>query len=157
MLPAYTTYTLYNRDLASSLKRVANDPIVSRDAKYYADNIGKIKNLDEFLKDHRLYSYAIKAYGLGEMTYAAAFMKKVLESNLNDPNSFANKLKDTRYRDFAAAFDFGTIKSEKNGSNANPAGPAGCRLSRCTQTTRRRTEGGNAVLQHRHRHGRPCG
>lgn len=54
MLPAYTTYTLYNRDLASSLKRVANDPIVSRDAKYYADNIGKIKNLDEFLKDHRL-------------------------------------------------------------------------------------------------------
>ncbi|MBN8933590.1 MAG: DUF1217 domain-containing protein, partial [Rhizobium pusense] len=113
MLPVYTTYTLYNRDLASSLKRVANDPIVSRDAKYYADNIGKIKNLDEFLKDHRLYSYAMKAYGLGEMTYAAAFMKKVLESNLNDPNSFANKLKDTRYRDFAAAFDFGTIKSEK--------------------------------------------
>lgn len=113
VLPAYTTYTLYNRDLASSLKRVANDPIVSRDAKYYADNIGKIKNLDEFLKDHRLYSYAMKAYGLGEMTYAAAFMKKVLESNLNDPNSFANKLKDTRYRDFAAAFDFGTIKSEK--------------------------------------------
>lgn len=113
MLPAYTTYALYNRDLGLSLKRVASDPVVSRDAKYYADNIGKVKSLDAFLKDYKLYSYAMKAYGLEDMTYASAFMKKVLESNLNDPNSFANKLKDTRYRDFAAAFDFGNIKAEK--------------------------------------------
>ncbi|MCZ7455798.1 DUF1217 domain-containing protein [Rhizobium rhizogenes] len=114
VLPAYTTYALYNRDLGLSLKRVANDSAVSRDAKYYADNIGKVKNLDEFLKDYKLYSYAMKAYGLEDMTYATAFMKKVLESNLNDPNSFANKMKDTRYRDFAAAFDFGSIKAEKS-------------------------------------------
>lgn len=114
VLPAYTTYALYNRDMELSLKRVANDPVVSRDAKYYADNIGKVKNLDAFLKDFRLYSYAMKAHGLEEMIYATAFMKKVLESNLNDPNSFANKLKDTRYRDFAASFDFGTIKAEKS-------------------------------------------
>ncbi|WP_418135971.1 DUF1217 domain-containing protein [Agrobacterium sp. El2ro-1b] len=113
MLPAYTTYALYNRNMESSLKRVANDPIISRDAKYYADNIGKVKSLDAFLKDYKLYSYAMKAHGLEEMTYATAFMKKVLESNLKDPNSFVNKLKDTRYRDFAAAFDFGTIKTEK--------------------------------------------
>lgn len=43
VLPAYTTYALYNRDMELSLKRVANDPVVSRDAKYYADNIGKVK------------------------------------------------------------------------------------------------------------------
>ncbi|WP_174373177.1 DUF1217 domain-containing protein [Agrobacterium tumefaciens] len=114
VLPAYTTYALYNRDLGLSLKRVANDPVISRDARYYADNIGKVKNLDEFLKDYKLYSYAMKAFGLEDMTYATAFMKKVLESDLNDPNSFANKMKDTRYRDFAAAFDFGNIKAQKS-------------------------------------------
>lgn len=114
VLPAYTTYALYNRNLESTLNRVAIDPVVSRDAKYYADNIGKVKDLDAFLKDFRLYSYAMKAHGLEEMTYATAFMKKVLASNLNDPNSFANKMKDTRYRDFAAAFDFGSIKAEKS-------------------------------------------
>lgn len=48
MLPAYTTYALYNRNMESSLKRVANDPIISRDAKYYADNIGKVKALTRF-------------------------------------------------------------------------------------------------------------
>jgi hypothetical protein len=33
-------------------------------------------------------------------------MKKVLESNLSEANSFANKLTDKRYREFAAAFSF---------------------------------------------------
>lgn len=40
------------------------------------------------------------------MVYAKAFMKKVLESDLSDANSFANKLTDKRYREFAAAFSF---------------------------------------------------
>lgn len=40
------------------------------------------------------------------MAYAKAFMKKVLESDLSDANSFVNKLVDKRYREFAAAFSF---------------------------------------------------
>jgi hypothetical protein len=113
MLSTYTSYSLYSRDIGSALKRVANDPIVARDAKYYADNIGKVKNVDEFLKNYRLFSYAMKAHGLEEMTYAKAFMKQVLESDLNDPDSFANKLTDTKYRTFAAAYDFGNIEANK--------------------------------------------
>lgn len=65
-----------------------------------------MKTVDEFLKNDRLYQYAMKAYGLEDMIYAEAFMKKVLESNPTDANSFANKLTDKRYRDFAAAFSF---------------------------------------------------
>ncbi len=49
----------------------------------------------------------MKAYGLEDMTYAKAFMKQVLESDLSDPNSFANRLSDPRYKEFAAAFNFG--------------------------------------------------
>jgi hypothetical protein len=58
------------------------------------------------MKDYRLYHYAMKAYGLEDMAYAKAFMKKVLESDLSDPKSFVNKLVDKRYREFAAAFSF---------------------------------------------------
>jgi len=39
------------------------------------------------------------------MTYAKAFMKKVLESDLTDTDSFANKLTDSRYKTFAASFN----------------------------------------------------
>ena len=48
------------------------------------------------------------------MTNARALMKKVMESDLTDPKSFANQLSDVRYRNFAAAFNFtkqGTIAS----------------------------------------------
>ncbi|ATN33045.1 flagellar protein [Rhizobium sp. ACO-34A] len=92
--------------MKTSLTRVANESTVSRDTAYYEENIGNITTVDEFVNDYRLFSYAMKAYGLEDMTYAKAFMKKILESDLTDDSSFANSLTDTRYQDFAAAFNF---------------------------------------------------
>jgi hypothetical protein len=106
MVSTYLSYDLVTRDLSASLKRVSNQSTVSREAEYYKENIGKVTSVDEFLDDYRLYSYAMKAYGLEDMTYATAFMRKVLESDLSDENSFANLVADDRYRDFATAFNF---------------------------------------------------
>jgi len=106
MITASLAYTILSRDMPKSLDRVANQAQVKKDAQYYADNINKVKDVDDFLGDYKLYSYAMKAYGLDDMIYAKAFMKKVLESDLTDANSFANKLSDTRYKEFAAAFNF---------------------------------------------------
>ena len=106
MVSTYFSYDNVARNLKLSLTRVAQQPDVARNAAYYKENIGKVKTVDEFLKNDRLYQYAMKAYGLEDMIYAKAFMKKVLESNPTDANSFANKLTDKRYRDFAAAFSF---------------------------------------------------
>jgi hypothetical protein len=106
MVSTYLTYNLVNRDMKGQLDRIGKTPEVSRDEKYYKDNIGSVKTADDFVKNYRLFSYAMKAYGLEDMTYATAFMKKVLDSDLNDNNSFANKLSDDRYRKFAQAFQF---------------------------------------------------
>ncbi|UXS00399.1 DUF1217 domain-containing protein [Agrobacterium tumefaciens] len=106
MVSTYLSYDLINRDMKASLSRVSQQAMIERQTNYYKENIGKVTSVDEFLDDYQLYSYAMDAFGLGEMTYAKAFMKKVLESDLNDDNSFANKLTDERYRDFAAAFNF---------------------------------------------------
>lgn len=106
MLSTYTSYNLIAKDMLKSLNRTAAEATNARDADYYRENIGKVSSVDEFLDDYRLYSYAMKAYGLEEMTYAKAFMRQVLDSDLTDANSFANKLTDTRYRDFASAFSF---------------------------------------------------
>lgn len=115
MTSTLARFNLVNGDLQATLKRTAQDPIVSRDAQYYRDNIGKVTSVDDFLNNYRLFSYAMKAYGLEDMTYAKAFMKKVLESDLSDKKSFANQLQDSRYKDFAAAFGFstdGSVRSE---------------------------------------------
>lgn len=106
MVSTYLSYDLINRDMKTSISRVSQQAITERQTKYYKENIGNVKSVDEFLDNYQLYSYAMDAFGLGEMTYAKAFMKKVLESDLNDQNSFANKLTDERYREFAAAFNF---------------------------------------------------
>ena len=123
MLSTFVTYQLYSSDMQRSLDRVAADPVTKREAEYYKSHIGQVKSVDEFLDDYRLYSYAMKAYGLEDQIYSKALMKKVLESDLNDTKSFANKLSDDRYREFAKAFSF-PAASKADTTLSRPVDPA---------------------------------
>ena len=114
MVSTYLTYRTYAQDLTKSLARTAAQPDLLRDKQYYEANIGNVKTVDEFINDRRLFGYAMKAHGLEDMTYAKAFMKKVLESDINDAQSFARKLIDSRYAIFARAFSFGTDGNVKS-------------------------------------------
>jgi hypothetical protein len=106
MVSTYIDYNLLTRDMKTSLQRTSQQTLVARETEYYKANIGNITSIDEFLGDYRLYAYAMKAHGLEDMTYAKAFMRKVLESDLSDDNSYANMLTDERYSNFARAFSF---------------------------------------------------
>ncbi len=106
MLTATATYNMVMKDLSSSLERTAQQPVVERETAYYEENISSAKSIDDFLANDRLYRYAMKAHGLEDMIYAKAFMRKVLEEGIHTKTAFANKLVDTRYREFAKAFDF---------------------------------------------------
>ncbi|MGV1835047.1 DUF1217 domain-containing protein [Rhizobium rhizogenes] len=111
MISTYLGYTVATRNMATTLNQVASQSQSKRQIDYYNANIGKVTNVDDFMGDYQLYSYAMEAYGLSDMTYAKAFMKQVLTSDLSDSTSFANKLTDPRYKEFAAAFNFGTGSS----------------------------------------------
>jgi hypothetical protein len=106
VLSASVSYRVITENLDRSLKNTAEKPQVARDTKYYLDNIGKVKSLDDFLADDRLYNYAMKAGGLSDMAYAKAFMRKVLTEGVDEPKSFANSLADKRYQKFAETFNF---------------------------------------------------
>ena len=113
MISSFQSYTFYTKDINQTLNRKAADPVISRELQYYRDTIGSITSIDEFLANDRVYAYALKAYGLEDMTYAKAFIRKVLESDLTDTSSFANLLTDTRYKTLAAAYDFGSTKTSE--------------------------------------------
>ncbi|WP_181832487.1 DUF1217 domain-containing protein [Bosea caraganae] len=100
------------RNLPASIARTAAAPNVATETAYFEKNIGKVKTLDDFMADDRLYRYAADAYGLGDMAYAKAFMRRVLEEGTSSPDSFANRMSDPRYREFAAAFDFSKADAE---------------------------------------------
>jgi hypothetical protein len=112
VLNTYASYQLITRDIDKSLSRVQKQPLVDRETKYYLDNITKVKSIDEFVNNDRLFKYAMKAFGLEDMAYAKAFMKKALKEGVSDPNSFANKLSDKRYAEFVKAFNFAAYGSE---------------------------------------------
>ncbi|MCA6125236.1 DUF1217 domain-containing protein [Bradyrhizobium sp. WSM 1704] len=124
MLSTIADYTRISKDMGKSLSLTAKAPDVSRDNDYYLANIRKVKSIDDLFKDYRLYSYAMKAYGLGDMIYAKAFMRKVLTEGISNGNSFANKLSDPRYREFAAAFNFAQLGSNATNTAAATTGTA---------------------------------
>lgn len=102
-------YQLISRNLVRSLEQVARKPDVSRETSWYLAHIGEVKSADEFVKDDRLFSYAMKAYGLADMTCAKALLRKVLTEGIAGPAALGNKLVDARYREFATAFDFASL------------------------------------------------
>lgn len=106
MVSTFLSYRLYSADMAKSVARTLADAQVKREAEYYRANIGNVTSIDDFLNDQRLYAYAMKAHGLEDMTYAKAFMRKVLESDLTKADSFVRKLVDPRYLAFARSFNF---------------------------------------------------
>jgi Protein of unknown function (DUF1217) len=48
----------------------------------------------------------MKAFGLSDMAYAKALIRKVLAGGVSDPKSLANTLNDPRYKALAATFNF---------------------------------------------------
>ncbi|MFT3988582.1 DUF1217 domain-containing protein [Aestuariivirga sp.] len=101
-----TDYRQISANLDRSLAAVASRADVKRDSGYYLANISNVKSVDDFLKDERLYRYAMTAFGLKDMIYGKAFIRKVLTEGIDSNNAFALQLSDSRFRDFAEAFNF---------------------------------------------------
>lgn len=105
-MDALTTYRLYAANPETARERAANKPEVAREVRYYQDNIGSVKSVEELMNNDRLYRFVMRAHGLEDMIFARAFMQKIIESGVEDEDSMANRLSDPRYRALAADFEF---------------------------------------------------
>lgn len=84
----------------------AKNPDVQIETRYFKDRFPKIASIDAFIRDRRLFTYALRAFGLGDRTQATALMRRVLEQGVDRPEALARTLNDRRILDFARAFDF---------------------------------------------------
>lgn len=76
---------------------------VQLEAVYYKENIDNVKTVDDLFdsKNHRLLKFILNSYGLaGEEQYPGK-IRKILESDLGDANSLANRFQDPRYQQLA--------------------------------------------------------
>ena len=54
-----------------------------------------IKSIDDFLGNDRLFAFAMKAFGLEDMAYAKAFMRKVLTEGIDNNDSLRQQARPT--------------------------------------------------------------
>ncbi len=106
MLSTTSAYLSLQANLTRQQAATAADPTVKNATAYYLANIGKVTSVDQFVNNYNLFSYAMKAYGLSDMTYAKGLMTKLLNQGTTSPTALANTLTDPRYKAFAEAFDF---------------------------------------------------
>lgn len=106
MVSTVSTYKNITDNFDKSLKRIGGDAQIKREEKYYTDNIGKIKTIADFLANDRIYRFAMTAFGLKDMIYAKAFVKKVLTDGIDSAQSFTNQLTDPRFKELATTFNF---------------------------------------------------
>lgn len=104
MVNTMMSYRLIASDMTRSLQRVSKEPLVERETAYYKETIGKVKSIDAFMSDTGRYNYAMKAFGVEDMAYAKAFVRKILTEGIKDDDAMANKLTDKRYKEFATTF-----------------------------------------------------
>lgn len=112
MQSTFQTYRTISQNLTRTLATTARNPAAATQTRYFQKQIGTVKSIDDLMKNYRLLSYALKAFGLEDMAGSRALVRKVLQGGITDPKSFANKMNDTRFRDFARAFDFTSYGAE---------------------------------------------
>lgn len=91
---------------AAQTAALAAAPDVSRDIEYFKANLPQVDSIDDLLNDRTLLRVALGAFGLDEDIDNRGFLRRVLESDLNNSASVANRLSDTRYLALAQAFNF---------------------------------------------------
>ncbi|ANY79462.1 flagellar biosynthesis protein FlgF [Microvirga ossetica] len=137
MISTSTRYQIITKDLARTKALIEKEPATKREIEYYQANIKTIKTIDEFIKNDRLFKFAMKAYGLEDMAYGKGLMKKLLKEGVSNPLSMANKMSNPLYKEFAKAFDF----AAKGAEATSAAGATTDAVAKYVQITLEKKEG----------------
>lgn len=105
-------WKIIQRTEARHVEAISKDPVVHRSTTYFQENIARAAKAEELVKDYRLLSTALSAFGLEADIPNKAFIQKVLESDISDDRSLVNRLADKRYRRLAETFAYGSGKQK---------------------------------------------
>ncbi|MEP2642253.1 DUF1217 domain-containing protein [Roseobacter sp.] len=99
-------YSLLQTTRAAQQELFEQNTLLVRETTQFAERIESVQTSDELIEDRTLLGVALGAFGLEEDLDNRAFIKQILDSDLDDSTSLANRLADTRYLAFAQTFNF---------------------------------------------------
>lgn len=106
-LSGYTGWRFLERTLDKQQLAFNESAPVKRATDYFREKIGTIQTAEDLMKDRRLLTVALGAFGLDEDINNTFFIQKILQDGTIADDALANRLTDQRYREFSRAFGFG--------------------------------------------------
>ena len=101
-----TTYLSIANNLARYQKLEAAAAVGEDRDRLLSGEYRQGADVDQFVGNYRLLSYALQAYGLGDQINNTALIKQVLEQGTSSPHALANTLPNANWKAFANAFNF---------------------------------------------------
>ena len=152
MISTTAAYLAVENNLSSQQAATASQGDVKTATNYYLANIGKVTSVSQFVNNYQLFSYAMKAFGLSDMTYAKGLMTQVLNGGITSSTALANTLSDPRYLAFATAFNFAANGATTTTTTAATTGTTSKYVEQTLEDNQAKTNQGvaNALYFTRH-------
>lgn len=112
-LSGYTGWRFLQRTLPAQKEAFNNSADLKREIAYFRDSIQSVKTAEDLVSDRRLLRVALTAFGLEGDLDSRFFVKKILEDGTSDTKALANRLADSRYKDFSDALGFDSVIGPK--------------------------------------------
>ncbi|RMH45729.1 MAG: DUF1217 domain-containing protein [Alphaproteobacteria bacterium] len=93
----------YDRQIA----QLRSEPQHERAEAAFRERIAAVTSPKDFIDDYEVYSFVMRAFDLEDQIFGKAMMRRILESDPNDPKSLVNKLVDPRFKAIHKAMGFG--------------------------------------------------
>ena len=152
MISTTAAYLAVSNNLTNQQAATASQGDVKSATNYYLANIGNVTTVSQFVNNYQLFSYAMKAFGLSDMTYAKGLMTKVLDGGVTSSTALANTLSDPRYKAFATAFNFAADGTSTTTTTAATTGTSAKYVEQTLEDNQAKTNQGvsNALYFSRH-------
>lgn len=105
-IPALATFKRLVKTRNTQLDVFAKQAKMQKDVEYFKSKIGTIESAEQLVKDRRLLAFVTSAFGLDGEEKNGGKLRRILESDLKDEKSLANRQIDPRFKQFAEAFKF---------------------------------------------------
>ena len=97
-----------------------NEPVYKRAAEAFEARIATISTPEELVADFEVYSFVMRAFDLEDQIFGKGMVRKILESDPEDPASLLNRLTDQRFREMHLALGFTTAEGPQTPDFTSP-------------------------------------
>lgn len=109
----YSGWRVLEKTAPRQRETFEKSPGLLRDIEYFKENIAKAKTAEDLVKDRRLLTVVLGAFGLGDEINKRGFILRILEGGTDADDSFANRLNEPRFKAMAKALGYGNVAGPK--------------------------------------------